>query len=313
MAKTKNVPVPEVGSEAPEFRLPGAQGGQLKLGMRTVRGPVFVAFFRGLWSEEDVEYFTALASKEDEINAAGATIVGIGVTDPPESREFVRRTGIHSYILYDSARVAVRDYGLTNRDSDHGETARPAAFLIAKEGKIVRAWIDERPDPAELLAKVTEVTGLPKTEEEGAEAESEKKPRARRRKQAVEGDAATEEPEAKSETKAEGASAETPGAAEASPKTADEEKPEQKKVSPEEREKRRAERKAARSKSDESGGGASGEATGDESTSGKPSEVAESEAGSEAKNSAEAGDGTSDGINEGVGEGSGDSGQEKRG
>ena len=52
--RRQNVAVPEIGGEAPEFNLPSAQGGQLRLGMRTARGPVVVVFFRGAWAEEDV-------------------------------------------------------------------------------------------------------------------------------------------------------------------------------------------------------------------------------------------------------------------
>jgi peroxiredoxin len=212
MAKVKSGPIPEVGSEAPEFNLPAAQGGQLRLTMRTVRGPVVVVFFRGLWSEEDVEYFKALAGKEREINVAGATIAGIAKMTPDDAREFVRATGIGSYVLYDGAQVAIRDYGLSAEDPDHGEVSRPAAFIVDGDRKVVHAWIDEYPAPEELLVKVSEITGLPKEPEEGEE----EKPR-RKRRTARDG----------GEEKA----------------TA---RPERKKLSPEEREKRRAERKAAR-------------------------------------------------------------------
>ena len=78
MVRTKTLPIPEVGTEAPKFHLPSAQGGQLQLSMRTARGPVVVVFYSGSWSEEDVAYFKDLASKEDEINLAAASIVGIG-------------------------------------------------------------------------------------------------------------------------------------------------------------------------------------------------------------------------------------------
>ena len=40
--RAKTEPVPEVGAEAPEFNLPSAQGGQLRLSMRTPRGPVVI-------------------------------------------------------------------------------------------------------------------------------------------------------------------------------------------------------------------------------------------------------------------------------
>ena len=106
MARTKALPVPEVGAEAPEFYLPSAQGGQLRLSMRTARGPVVVVFYSGGWSAEDVAYFKNLAANEDEINLAEATIVGIGMGEFASAHDFVRETGIKSYILYDYAGVA---------------------------------------------------------------------------------------------------------------------------------------------------------------------------------------------------------------
>ena len=169
MARTKVVHVPEVGDEAPEFNLPSAQGGRLRLGMRVVRGPVVIVFYRGVWSEEDVEYFRTLAVKEDEINLSLGSIVGIGVAEPHEARAFVRESGIKSYVLYDYSKVATREWGLLESDKEHGEYARPAVFIVGPENKIVHAWVDERPDAEELLAKVGEITGLPKPPEEEEE------------------------------------------------------------------------------------------------------------------------------------------------
>src|SRR4028118_1894424 len=87
--RKQNEAVPEVGAAAPEFNLPSAQGGQLRLSMRTVRGPVVVAFYRP-GNEEDVEYFKALAEKEQEINMASGSVAGIGVAEPEAAREFAR-------------------------------------------------------------------------------------------------------------------------------------------------------------------------------------------------------------------------------
>ncbi|MGH3087629.1 MAG: peroxiredoxin family protein [Rubrobacteraceae bacterium] len=213
MARVKNAKVPEVGEEAPGFNLSSAQGGSLRLDMRTVRGPVIVVFFRGAWSEEDVSYFKALAEKEDEINLALGNIVGIGVTELAEAREFLKTSGIKSYVLYDYAKVAAPAWGLLERDKERGDHARPATFLVDMDHKIAHAWMGERPSPDELLAKVGEITGLPK------EPEEEEKPK--------------KEKAAKKDDSGE----------------ASESKPERKKLSPEEREKRRAERKAAREES----------------------------------------------------------------
>ncbi len=220
MARTKVAAVPEVGNEAPEFHLPSAQGGQLRLSMRTARGPVVVVFYR-VDSEEDVEYFKALAEKEDEINLAAGSVVGIGVAEPEEARELVRKSGIKSYVLYDYARAASRDWGLLEKDKKIGEYARPAVFIVGTDHIVVHAWVDERPDPADILAKVSEITGLPKPPEEEDE-EKPKKPK-----------------KVKPEDEA--------GASDIA------EKPERRKLSPEEREKRRAERKAAREAGETSG------------------------------------------------------------
>ena len=177
MARTKTLPVPEVGAEAPEFHLPSAQGGQLRLSMRTARGPVVVVFYSGGWSEEDVAYFKDLASKEDEINLAAASVVGIGLGEPSEARDFVRETGIKSYVLYDYAGIATREYGLLEKNREHGQYARPATFVIDSDHKVVHAWVGERPEAEEILAKVSEVTGLPKPPEEEAGEDSEEEPK----------------------------------------------------------------------------------------------------------------------------------------
>src|ERR671912_2063481 len=166
MVRTKTLPIPVVGTEAPKFQLPSAQGGQLQLSMRTARGPVVVVFYSGGWSEEDVAYFKDLASKEDEINLAAASVVGIGRGEPQAARDFVRETGIKSYVLYDYAGIATREYGLLEKDKEHGEYARPATFIVDSDHKVVHAWVGERPDVEEVLAKVSEISGLPKPVEE---------------------------------------------------------------------------------------------------------------------------------------------------
>ena len=166
--RAKTGPVPEVGAEAPEFNLPSAQGGQLRLSMRTVRGPVVVAFYRP-GDEEDVEYFKALAEKEEEINLASGSVVAIGVAEPAGARNFARASGLKSYVLYDYAKVASRQWGLLERDKKEGDYARPAVFIVGPDRNIAHAWVGQRPRPDEILAKVSEITGLPKPPEEPEE------------------------------------------------------------------------------------------------------------------------------------------------
>src|SRR5215210_8743312 len=154
VVRTKTLPIPEVGTEAPRFHLPSAQGGQLQLSMRTARGPVVVVFYSGGWSEEDVAYFKDLASKEDEINLAATSVVGIGLGEPRGARDFVRETGIKSYVLYDYAGITTREYGLLEKDREHGQYARPATFVVDSDHKVVHAWVGQRPEAGQILAKV---------------------------------------------------------------------------------------------------------------------------------------------------------------
>jgi peroxiredoxin len=166
--RAKTEPVPEVGAEAPEFNLPSAQGGQLRLSMRTPRGPVVVAFYRP-GDEEDVEYFKALAAKEEEINLAAGSVVAIGVAEPTQALNFARASGLKSYVLYDYARVTSRQWGLLEKDRNQGDYARRAVFVVGPDRRVAHAWVGERPEPEELLAKVSEISGLPKPPDEPKE------------------------------------------------------------------------------------------------------------------------------------------------
>jgi peroxiredoxin len=251
-ARKEAVAMPEVGGKAPAFNLPSAQGGQLRLSMRTARGPVVVVFYEGP-TEEEVAYFADLASKEDEINMAAGSIVGIGIAEPDEARDFVEKTGLKSYVLYDYARVATREYGLLQKDKKRGEYARPATFVVDGDHKIVHAWVGERPNAAEVLAAVSGITGLPKPAEEaeeqpeeaGAEAAGEKPKKM----------SAEERERIKAERRAAREAGKSVKSAEDETEAGSSEKPERKRLSPEEREKRRAERRAARNAGGESAEG----------------------------------------------------------
>jgi len=260
---------PEVGSEAPEIFLPSAQGGQFRLSIRTARGPVVVGFYDTEF-DGDEAFFKALAEREDEINLAGGSVVAVGVAEPDEARDFVRRTGLKSYVLYDYAGAAARAYGLLERRRKSPDRALPATFLIGGDGKVLEAWMGERPDPATLLAKVSEITGLPKAPE-GADAEKPKRPKPAAEGEAAQGTApnapseegaekpkkmtAEERERIKAErraARAEGRSLKT-GVPNGQPSKAPEggegetaATPERPKLSPEERERRRAERRAER-------------------------------------------------------------------
>ena len=240
--RKQNEAVPEVGAKAPEFNLPSAQGGQLRLSMRTVRGPVVVAFYRP-GNEEDVEYFKALAEKEQEINMASGSVVGIGVAEPDAARDFARASGLKSYLLYDYVRVTSAQWGVLEGDRRHGYSSRPAVFVVGPDGNVAHAWTAERPAPDELLEKVSAITGLPKKpeEEKPAEAEGEADGEKPKKMSAEERERIKAERRAARES---GQSVKSPETSPAAPGTAGGDQP--KKMSKEERERIKAERRAAR-------------------------------------------------------------------
>ena len=211
------------------------------MSMRTVRGPVVVAFYRP-GDEEDVEYFKALAGKEEEINLAAGSVVAIGVTEPAGARNFARASGLKSYVLYDYAKVASRQWGLLERDKKHGDYARPAVFVVGPDHNVAHAWVGERPQPDEILAKVSEITGLPKPPEEPKEEEKDDAKEGERPKKM----SAEEREKIKAERRAarEAGKSVKSGASDPAAPTEKGEKP--KKMTAEERERIKAERRAAR-------------------------------------------------------------------
>jgi len=120
-----------------------------------------------------VGWFKALAEKEQEINMASGSVVGIGVAEPDAAREFARASGLKSYLLYDYARVTSPQWGVLEGDRRHGYSSRPAVFVVGPDGNVAHAWSAGRPAPDELLEKVSAITGLPKKPEEEKPAEAE--------------------------------------------------------------------------------------------------------------------------------------------
>ena len=251
--RTKTEPVPGVGAEAPEFNLPSAQGGQLRLSMRTVKGPVVVAFYRP-GDEGDVEYFKALAAKEEEINLASGSVVAIGVAEPAGARNFARASGLKSYVLYDYAKVTSRQWGLLEKDKKEGDHARPAVFIVGPDHNVAHAWLGERPEAGEILAKISEITGLPKPPEEPKEDKDEASEGAEERPKRM---SAEEREKIKAERRASRESGKSVKSEQPAGEAAADAP---KKMSAEERERIKAERRAARESGKSVKAGASGSA-----------------------------------------------------
>jgi len=207
--------------------------------MRTVKGPVVVAFYRP-GDEGDVEYFKALAAREEEINLASGSVVAIGVAEPAGARNFARASGLKSYVLYDYAKVTSRQWGLLEKDKKEGDHARPAVFIVGPDHNVAHAWLGERPEAGEILAKISEITGLPKPPEEPKEDKDDAAERGEEKPKKMSA-------EEREKIKAERRAARESGKSVKSKSPADGAAPEApKKMSAEQRERIKAERRAAR-------------------------------------------------------------------
>src|SRR5215208_6120117 len=131
-----------------------------------------------MFTRAKTEPVPEVGAEAPEFNLAAGSVVAIGIAEPTEALNFARASGLESYVLYDYARVTSRQWGLWEKDRRQGDYARRAVFVVGPDRKVAHAWVGERPEPEEILAKVSEITGLPKPPEEpkddGKEEKSEK-------------------------------------------------------------------------------------------------------------------------------------------
>ena len=166
----------DVGDTAPEFRLHNVKGGTTTLTELLARGPVVLSFYRGGWCPFCNLEFKALHDKLPEIQALGATLVGISPETMAVSRQTVQDHQLEFEVLSDEGNRVARDYGLVmivdeairpyyaqwgidipaaNGDESF-ELPVPATYVIDQSGIIRAAHVDKdytkRMEPAEIVA-----------------------------------------------------------------------------------------------------------------------------------------------------------------
>ena len=82
-----------------------------------------------------------MQSSLSEIRAAGADVLAISVDDPADTATIVESYGLEFPVLSDPSAEVIRAYGLLHENGGlDGDIARPAVFVIDREGRI--AWRD---------------------------------------------------------------------------------------------------------------------------------------------------------------------------
>ena len=165
-----------VGDNAPPFTLPNVKGGQTSLSELLAQGPVVLSFYRGGWCPFCNLEFKALHDKLPEIQALGATLVGISPETVAVSQQTVQDHALEFEVLSDEGNRVARDYGLVmvvdeairphyqtwgidipaaNGDETF-ELPVPATYVIDQSGVIRAAHVDKdytkRMEPMNIVA-----------------------------------------------------------------------------------------------------------------------------------------------------------------
>jgi peroxiredoxin Q/BCP len=103
-----------------------------------------------------------LQSRLSDIRNLDGDVLAVSVDAPEQSREIVEAYGLDFPVLSDPDAEVVRAYGVLHADGGlEGDIARPATFVIDREGRVV--WRDltdnwrVRVRPGEIVERVRAV------------------------------------------------------------------------------------------------------------------------------------------------------------
>ncbi len=145
--------VPQVGQQAPSFKLPSQDG--TEFGLKDFKGKYVVLYFypKDMTAGCTIEAhgFQNDLSKYD---AANAVILGVSVDSTDSHKQFCAKDGLTFKLLADPDKKVVEEYGSL---SERGVASRNT-FLIGPDGKIEKVWTAVKPQhhSEEVLAALAE-------------------------------------------------------------------------------------------------------------------------------------------------------------
>lgn len=148
------MPLPAVGSPAPDFTLPSTSGTDLTLS--SLRGRhVLLAFFPLAFTGVCTSEMCAFTEDYSRFEGANTLVLPISVDSIPSLKEFKAKEKIGPHMLSDFKREVSRAYGTL----DEGRfSSRRAYVLIDRAGTVRWVYVEDTPgtrrDNAELLAEI---------------------------------------------------------------------------------------------------------------------------------------------------------------
>jgi len=168
----------KVGDALPPFALANQDGETVTSDDLLARGPLVVSFFRGLWCPYCNAELKALGVAEDDIRAAGATLVVISPQTEEQAGKTRKANRLTADVLVDAGNAYAETLGIrfalpeavkaiysgfgidlaaANGD-DSWTLPIPTRLVVGQDGKVVYAAIDpdytHRPEPADTIAAI---------------------------------------------------------------------------------------------------------------------------------------------------------------
>lgn len=140
--------VPEIGAEAPEFRLRGPGGVFYTLSEWRGDKHVLLAFYPLAFSPVCSHQLPELEQMLPQLEAAGVTVMGISVDSHYANAAFARALRVSFPLLSDWRREASAAYGVLVPEA--GVSGR-ALFLVDRDGRIVWREISDNPGSMEQI------------------------------------------------------------------------------------------------------------------------------------------------------------------
>lgn len=166
----------KAGNRAPDFRLPDARGGEVRLRGLLSKGPIAVSFYRGGWCPYCNLELRALQNALPAIKRLGAELVAISPQTPDESLSTAEKNALAFPVLSDVGSATAKAYGIAfdlaeelrpiyrrfghalpdKNGDDSWVLPIPATYVIDTNGTVVLAFVDvdyrNRLEPAEIIS-----------------------------------------------------------------------------------------------------------------------------------------------------------------